>query len=111
MRFFLFLSGGDWVLAEMPCSAMGGEVFSVDDMPVAEMRQGAVKMATRDGESPPQRPQLFKSQGASSIVSMAYCHKSTHREIAKRGNLELSDGGGEAGLLALMCSGAHLQRF
>lgn len=98
------------MFAGMPCSAMGGEVFSVDDMPGAEMRQGAVRMATKDGESRLQRlqrPRLGRSRNASSIVWMACRRSSRHREMAKRGSMELSDGGGEAGLLALMCSGAH----
>lgn len=64
-------------------------MFSVDDMPVAEMRQGAVKTATKDGESRPQRPQLDRSRNASSVVSRAYRRISRHREMAKRGSLEL----------------------
>lgn len=44
----------------------------------------------------------------SSIVSTAYRRILRHREIAKRGSMELSDGGGEAGLLAPRCSGAQL---
>lgn len=82
-------------------------MLSVDDMPVAETRQGTVKMAAKGSESRPRRLQLDRSQKASSIVSITCCRISKHREIARRGSLELSDGGGEAGLLALMCSVAH----
>lgn len=89
-------------------------MLSVDDMPAAEMRWGAAEMGAKDGEYRSQPSQPNWSQCASSIVSTAHCRMSRHREITKRGSMELSDGGGEAGLLALMCSGAHasaLQRF
>ena len=39
---------------------MGGEVLSVDDMPAAEMRQGAVEMGVKGSESRSQRPQSIQ---------------------------------------------------
>lgn len=120
MRFFLFRSGDEGTAVELDWSAMGGEVLSVDDMliyvaniaprPGRAEAGGWAKSAVGDSFDQaeaisslqiPARDQRLRLQGQAS----------EHRELTKRGSLELS---GEAGgsILAPMCSVAQvLQRF
>lgn len=103
MRFFLFRSGDEGAAAKLDWSAMGGEVLSVDDilMYVANIAPRPGGAEAGDGAKSTAGDSFRQVKAISSLQIPARDQRlrlqrqaSEHRELTKRGSLELS---GEAG--------------